>query len=432
MKHFSRNLSAPSGLVLLMRRDFFQTLVGNILYAVAQWGILVVLAKLGSVEMVGQFALGAAIGLPILLATNLYLRALVATDQRGDYVFGDYFGLRILTTLLAGAVILLVVWLGAFPMTTAWVILILGVGRMCDALADVCLGLFQQRGQLNYFAATIIVNGLVSLAALGLAMWLTRDIVWAALGSTLGSAIALVGVALPGAIRILQPTLASGANAFAALRPRWNGPTLRTLAWRAAPLGFASLRAVLGLNLPRYFIAYDQGEHALGIFAALVSLVLAGLIVTSSLTVSLTARLASYHAARNAAAFRRLMVQLVEIGLMQGAVAVAVALTAGSLVLTLVFGSEYAAYQNLLVWLALVGGFYAILGFLETGLTALQQYTIQMQVQLLALALLGALCAWLVPPYGVYGAAFAMLASALFAAATYAAALRHYFNQAFC
>ena len=325
----------------------------------------------------------------------------------------------------------MVVWIGNYNTTTAWVILVVGASKLFDALADIYYGLFQQHGRFKFLALTLIVNGIVSLAALGVAMWLTRDVVWAVVGSMLGSLAALVGVAVPGALDVLKATSMRVAGALTRLRPRWNPVTLRTLVWRAAPLGFASLRSVLSLNVPRYFIAYDQGEKELGIFAAIASLVLAGLIVTSSLSVSLTARLANYYAVRDASAFRRLMMRLVKIGLAQAILGVAAAMFAGSWLLTILFGAEYAAYQNLLVWLALTAGLYAMLSFLETGLTALASFAVQMQIQLIALALAAGLCFWLVPLFGVYGAAFAMFAGALLATLAYMVALARAFNKAF-
>ena len=40
------------------------------------------LAKLGSSFMIGQFSLGLAIATPVLMFTNLHLRAVQATDAR--------------------------------------------------------------------------------------------------------------------------------------------------------------------------------------------------------------------------------------------------------------------------------------------------------------------------------------------------------------
>src|SRR5688500_18644573 len=68
-----------------LRSNFAWTLTGNIGYAACQWGMLVLLAKMGSTEMVGQFALALAILTPILGFTNLQLRSVQATDARRDF-----------------------------------------------------------------------------------------------------------------------------------------------------------------------------------------------------------------------------------------------------------------------------------------------------------------------------------------------------------
>ncbi|MGI8856402.1 MAG: hypothetical protein ACR2JW_11675, partial [Thermomicrobiales bacterium] len=52
-----------------LRANFSWTFVGNVVYAACQWGMLVVLAKLGSPEVVGQFALGLAITAPVIMLT---------------------------------------------------------------------------------------------------------------------------------------------------------------------------------------------------------------------------------------------------------------------------------------------------------------------------------------------------------------------------
>src|SRR4051812_45337492 len=91
--------AAPRGLSLKV--NFIWTLAGNLIYAGCQWGMLVIIAKLGSAELVGQFALGLAITAPVLMFSNLQMRGIQATDAKREYSFGDYLGLRLLTTLLA-------------------------------------------------------------------------------------------------------------------------------------------------------------------------------------------------------------------------------------------------------------------------------------------------------------------------------------------
>jgi hypothetical protein len=70
------------------------TLAASIAAALSQWLLLMVTAKLGSTEMVGQLALSFAIVAPIQALTDLALRPALATDANHDFHFRDYLGLR--------------------------------------------------------------------------------------------------------------------------------------------------------------------------------------------------------------------------------------------------------------------------------------------------------------------------------------------------
>src|SRR5207249_10179214 len=76
---------------LTLRVNFLWTLAGNVIYAACQWGILVALAKLGTPQMVGEFALALAVTAPILIGAGLSLRSVPVTDALGEYEFRDYF-----------------------------------------------------------------------------------------------------------------------------------------------------------------------------------------------------------------------------------------------------------------------------------------------------------------------------------------------------
>src|ERR1700722_7457738 len=62
-----------------LRWNFSWTFVGNIIYSACQWAILVVLAKIGNAEMVGQYGLAMAVATPILALSTLQLRAVLTT-----------------------------------------------------------------------------------------------------------------------------------------------------------------------------------------------------------------------------------------------------------------------------------------------------------------------------------------------------------------
>lgn len=66
---------------------------GNAIYAASQWALLIIVAKLGSVVQVGQFAYALALTAPIFILSQLQLRGLQATDAAGEYSFAEYLSL---------------------------------------------------------------------------------------------------------------------------------------------------------------------------------------------------------------------------------------------------------------------------------------------------------------------------------------------------
>src|SRR5579863_2355346 len=91
---------------LSLRANFSWTFVGNSIYSACQWGALVALAKLSSPLIVGQYSLGVAIAMPVISLTGLSIRAVIASDVKETYQFGEYVGFRFVSIALAMLVIL--------------------------------------------------------------------------------------------------------------------------------------------------------------------------------------------------------------------------------------------------------------------------------------------------------------------------------------
>ena len=339
-----------------LRRNFSWTFTGNVVYAACQWGMLILLAKLGSPEMVGQFTLGIAVTAPVIMFTNLQLRAVQATDAKNKYVFGDYLGLRLLGTGLALLVIAGITIFAHYRPETSQVILVIGTAKAFESISDVFYGLIQQHERMERIARSLMIKGPLSLLLLGVGVYLTGSIVWGAVGLAVAWAIVLVCYDIrSGAfiLKILPRTLGEEAtvNVGMALRPRWHLSTLSKLFWTALPLGLGMMLISLNTNIPRYFIERNLGERELGIFAAIAYIMVAGNMVVSALADSASPRLAKYYAAGDGSAFRTLMFKLVGIGALLGGAAILVTLVAGRQILALLYRPEYAQQADIFVWL---------------------------------------------------------------------------------
>jgi O-antigen/teichoic acid export membrane protein len=383
--------------------------------------MLMVLAKLGSPEEVGQFALSLAITAPVITFASLFLRGVQATDAKDQYRFGDYLALRISTTVLALLTIAGIVFLTGYKGETALVILVVGLAKACEAISDVLYGLLQKHERMDRIAKSMMIKGPLSLIALSLGVYLTGSVVWGAIGLALVWALILVGYDIRNGVWILASPQTWPSRKFAAeaaglskLRPHWSITTLRSLVRLTLPLGFVMLLISLNPNIPRYFVVGYLGERELGIFAAMAYIMVAGDTVVGALGQSAVPRLAKYYAEGMTEAFNALLLKLVGIGALLGVMGVLVVLVAGSEILTLLYGPEYATHVDVFVWLMVAAGIQYAASLLGYGMSAARYFTVQMPLMAGVAAVTTIACMGFIPYVGLSGAALAMVTSAVF------------------
>jgi O-antigen/teichoic acid export membrane protein len=386
------------------------TLWSNIVSAGCQWGMVVVIAKLGNAAMVGQYAYALAIVAPLILFTNLQLRAIQATDVRGEFEFGDYLGLRLLTTTLAGLLIVLLAASGLHAIDTALVILGLMLSRSMESISDVFYGFLQQKERLDYIARSTMIRSPLSLAVLAAAVYVTHSVFIGTLGLVSIALIVLFAYDIPVSARLANALRAvQVVNVPRSFRPMWRRSQMKQLTWTAIPLGGVMCLISLQTNIPRYFIESSLGEAQVGIFAALAYVVAAGNIITEALGQSVTPRLAQMYHLQNRSGFRKLLLRMLALAAAAGAFVVAVGWTVGPQLLSFLYKPEYVRrFDVFLVLLASAGPTY-IASFLGYGLTAARLFWIQLPLSILSTGSIAVACLVLVPATGLRGAAEAVL-----------------------
>ena len=402
-----------------LRHNLSWTVVGNVFYAGTQWAMLMMIAKLGTPQMLGKFALGLAITGPVLMLTNLQLRAVQATDAKSQYQFGDYLALRLIGTTLALVVVLAIVYFANFQRETALIILAVALAKAFESVSDVFYGLFLQRERMDRMAKSMIGKGLLSLAALSLGIYLTGDLIWGVLGLGLVWALVLLSYDLRNGAQVLKtsPLVSLGltpkeANLASKLRPYWSLKTLAKLAWLALPLGLVMGLLTFNANIPRYFVEHYLGERELGIYAAMAYVTVAGATVVNALGQSTSPRLAKYYAEHNRTQFCTLLLKLAGIGTLLGVAGVLMAMVAGREILSLIYGPEYAGRAGIFIWLMVAAGIEYVASLMGYGITAARYFVVQVPLFVLAGCVSAMACLWLVPAAGLQGAALAVVLTA--------------------
>jgi O-antigen/teichoic acid export membrane protein len=393
---------------LSLRTNFAWTLAGTTIYGLAQWGMIIALTKLGTAQLVGRFAIAQALSAPVVMFTNLQLRIVQATDARNEYRVGDYLTLRSAMSVLALLIIAAVAIVGPYRPEVRPVILLVGAAKCVESISDVIHGLWQKHERLDLSAISMTIKGPTSLAVMCFVMAATHSIVWAVVGMLATWTTVLLTYDVTYLWRMVRsrpwierPVLVRG------LRSPGRLTAMRSLAMLALPLGVVGLLDSLNVNVPRYSIERALGEAALGHFAAMAYIVVAGNMVVNALAQSAAPRLAR-HYVDDLAAFVRLRWQLVRFGLALGATGVILAYLVGRPLLTALYRAEYAAHADAFVWLMGAAGIGYVARFLVGSMTAARRFRAQAPLYALTLITVAGLSMLLVPRYQLVGAAWAI------------------------
>jgi O-antigen/teichoic acid export membrane protein len=403
----------PKNKDITLRRNFSWTFIGNLIYSGCQWGMLVVLAKLGNPEMVGTFTLGLAVTAPVMMFSNLQLRDIQTTDAKNHYLFNDYLGLRLITTGLALPIILWITLATGYKGETAIVIILIGFAKGLESISDVFYGLLQKHEKMDRMAVSVMMKGPLSLLMLSIGTYISGSIVWGVVGLVIAWACILLIWDIPSYRWLINKFTSEGEIPDSlegkTAKPRWQLGTIRKLIWLSLPLGLVMMLISLNANIPRYFLEQSLGKKELGVFAALAYLIVAGNMVVSALGSAARPRLAKYYAGGNVSAYQKLLLQLVAIACLLGLSGILVAWVAGGQILTIVYQPEYAKYTELLIWLMVTAGIGYVSSFLGEGMTAARYFRTQIPLFIIVTSTSAIASCWFIPRNGLKGAAIALM-----------------------
>jgi len=409
---------APSGLAVQqgkspsLRADFSWMFVGNAIYAGGQFATLMLLAKLVRPELVGQYALGLAIVYPVIMFTNLQLRAVMTSGARPRTDFGHYLGLRLLTTSLALVIIFAITQILAYRRELTVVVLMVGVAYAVETISDVYFARLQLHDKMAEIAKSFIARALLSVLAMAVATYVSRSLLWGIACIALARVIVLFGYDRSESAHGLGGQ-SKWFSRNRALKARFDLKVQRELVWLSLPLGIVMLLTTLNSSVPSYFVKHALGERDLGIFTAIGFTISVGNMAVVSLGQSAFTRLSRAYADGDLAAFGSLLGKLLVFGASLGVCGMIISELAGREILIILFRPEYAERADLLPWTMAVGGVLFMAQFLGFGMTAAGYYNSQVILNIFANLSLIAACYWMVARQGLLGVILAMLIAAI-------------------
>lgn len=291
------------------------------------------------------------------------------------------------------------------------VVLAVAIAKSTESISDVFYGLFQLNDHLDQIGISMMIRGTLSVIGMSTALYFTRDVLWGVVAMSGGWLIALLLFdARRGrrfVLRTSQPRTL--ADQWKPLRPQYHFSRQWPLARIAFPLGIVMTLASLNMNVPRYFVQSSMGETELGVFSIMAYTMTAIGTVTDAMRAAAVPKLARYYVSGRMREFRSLLFKMAGFAAVFGTLATIGIMFLGSQVLLVLYGPDYSAYAGVLVWLTAASGIGAVAQLLTGGLDSSKRFRVQVPMFIAVVAANVIACAFLVPRYGLIGAAIAPL-----------------------
>ncbi|MCD2138784.1 oligosaccharide flippase family protein [Salinicoccus halitifaciens] len=389
--------------VLTFRNNFSWTFFSGVFYAFSQWYIISIIAKLTDAETVGLYSLALAITAPIFLFLSMNLKSIIATDIQGETSFSKYFIFRFVTSSMALGISTLLLFILPFENYYKIVIFLVAGVKWVETLSDVCHGKFQQKENMRYVAISKCYRALFSIIVFTVVLWFTDSLILSLLFQLVSW---LLVVLFYDFLKIKKD------YSLSITKPSLNFFTFKKLMIYAIPLGIAMTLDSLHANLPRYFISFFNGEEALGIYAGISYIMIAGQTFIVSLSQVTIPRLAKYYIT-DLNAYKKLIGKMLFLAFLLGVIGLVVAILFGNTILSLLYSEEYIGYKNILILIMVTSIFWYMSGFLNAALIATRRFKIQIPIYLSSTLITLVLSILLIPLYALSGAVLALLSGHL-------------------
>jgi len=380
------------------------SLLGNIIYAAGQWAVLIILAKMTTPNILGQFAFGLAITAPIIMFGNMRLRLIQSSDDSNRYQFHDYFTLRLITTGVAMVCLIAIPIFGNYSNEMTKVIIIIGIAKAIESFSDIIFGYFQKYELLKYIGISLTIKGIISILFVLVLTYIYKNAIAAATGLVIAWGLMFIFFDFKKA-----RSLEDRSSTFKI----WSLNKTSTIFIEAIPLGFVALLGSLSFNIPKYFIEHLKGESSLGIYAAIGYLSVAVMLIAASIGTPTLKKIASYYTNHDIIRFNSLYLFLVIVAFLIGSLTIIISITIGSELLGFIYGYEYSEYADLLTLFFVATIFNMIALYQWYILTAIKVYREQVLIYLISIAIVVIICRSLIPTLGLYGAVIAEIVGML-------------------
>jgi len=382
---------------LSLKSNSLWNLLGSLIHALTQWGILISIAKLGSPEMVGVFTLALAITAPLVLLYRFNLRSVVVSDGNNEYSFDDYYSLRVVSTFIFIITMIIIALFYIPDWEITLVIIIFSLSRAVESISDILHGKLQQIERMDITAKSRIYKGIIALFIFSIIMFLFNNLVVATSAYFISWLVILIYYDFP------------KTSAFEQFKFKFNKKEIKILFLLSIPLGIAQLINSLNLNLPRYLLEYYHDPKVLGFLGAMIYIVNVGNNFIIAVNGAIMPRLSKYFTAGNIKKYLKLAIGFILFIIAAGLIGIIIVRFLGKEILTLLYTAEYGAYKEEFFYLTIMGLLMYISQVIGLCLTTTRTFKIQPYINFITLIIIAVTSYLFIPENGIMGAIMSLV-----------------------
>lgn len=361
------------------------SLIGIASIGLQQWIIIILIARLGTIDQVGVYTTALAVAIPLSILFSLGFRQILAADPQKKYALSSavrYHYACFLPVMLLSAAI-------AYLLDTSIVIVtvVVGLVRYLEAHIEIYYGALQRELHYITLARSQFLRSLSVSVMFGAAFFVVRD---------LSIALLVTVPILLSLIIISRRQMSRDTSAEAQ-------DTSRSLLKVGIPTSIAFALVSFIPAVPRLFLPHYATFTEIGIFGAVSHLIVVGTVLMNAVVMQLTPVLAQHVTTKNHEAFIRIVLVTAS-AVVLGAFALFM-LPTSVVNLALYALYEIAPQPTVLFTATIFTAAAALLASLGTTmLVSLAAAKEQVVINVTAITVAGLTSAIAIPSYGIVGA----------------------------
>jgi O-antigen/teichoic acid export membrane protein len=330
--------------------NFLWSFLAISVFNACQFGLIILLTRLGNPKMVGTYILATAACAPFQVFGGQF-RSILATDVSNEFSLDNYLVLSLVSALFIILGVALTIKVLGYDRDVVIIIMMVAVSKAIENISSVFHGIMQMYERMNLLAVSFILKGALTLA-----------LFWALLQTEGSLLLSVLALPVMGALVLLCYDIPYGAEVSRrAGMKRGGGVSLRNvvgLMQKTAPLSTTALLGSLSITIPRFVLERYSGLQALGFFGPIAYVLALGDLGAATMGKSVAPRMARYWSS-DRTHFKAIVNKLMVLIAAASLGAILIIWVFGDSLLAILFGVEYASYSSVFLCLTLAAAFNA-------------------------------------------------------------------------